>query len=138
MHEPVASPDYPKWCGAHQRRCVLPFVPGQNRYAVAGTNVVQQEVAKRMDSFVPESPGNKECAAVDSRALGRRNNCGNVTNRAAHLLETSLAVTDVGVTRATRGGRGRAHKQCECLNIFAIFVFRFRHGVIARAKSNKD
>ena len=77
VHQPVASPECPKWCGFNLSCCVLEFVRWQKRYSIA------------------QSVGNDELAAVDYRARAGRRDGGNVTNRTAYCVKVLFTGDDV-------------------------------------------
>ena len=57
MHQTVACPQSPEWRGPYLVRGLGVFRQGHDRDAVSGTNIVQQEVAIRIDNFVAERVG---------------------------------------------------------------------------------
>ena len=119
MHKHRAHAHAPQRCGAdaigarvvalhrelfpvHLRHASAVVLRHRHNDAIAGTDVVQQEVAVGVKGLVAERGGNHELAAVDLRACrccGQRRNMADV---AADLGEQRLALAD-------RRGRGLAH-----------------------------
>src|SRR6266536_568341 len=136
MHQPVARPKSPKWRGTNLARCPCEFGGRLNRYAVTGTDIVQQEIAVGMERSGSESSRNGERAPIDGRARGRRDNGRNVTNRAAYVVKLAFTEEHIRRDRPARCRLCRSHKVDESLNICAI-VFRFWQRVIDSAKSDE-
>src|SRR5690242_19695071 len=55
--------------------------------AVAGCNIVEKEVAERMETLVAQRSRDGECTSVDLRACCRCDQCWNVAHGAADLSE---------------------------------------------------
>src|SRR5439155_22595904 len=86
MHQPVARPKSPKWRGTYLGCCRCEFGGRLNRYAVTGTDIVQQEIAVWMERSVAQSGRNGERAAIDGRTRGRRDNGRTVIDPAPYVV----------------------------------------------------
>src|SRR5204863_4785041 len=119
VHELVVRPQAP------QRRSpnhVSGCLPVGLYYPVASADVVEQEVAERVDDLVAERVGHGELPAVDDRADGRGRDRADVADRATERVEERRA----GVGRVVRdehavavGCLGRAHEARERLHVLA-------------------
>ena len=67
MHQAVACPQSPEWRGPYFVRGLGVFRQWRDRDAVSGPNIVQEEVAIRIDNFVAERIGNGKGASIDRR-----------------------------------------------------------------------
>src|SRR2546423_12033982 len=94
MHQPVAGPEAPERCCLNRLCGPLVFGQGQEWDAVAGADVVQQKVAKRMNGFIRQSIRNAERTAINGRARGRGGNVRDVTNAATDLVKVSFTGED--------------------------------------------
>ena len=136
MHQTVACPHSPEWRGPHLVRGLGVFGQGQDRDAVSGTNIVQQEVAIRFDNFIAERGGNGEGTSIDGGARRGRGNGGHMTDSASNLIE--LLFTRAGcVGDETRGGAFvERMKEDESGDVDEIF--RVRNGIVLGPKADID
>src|SRR6266850_4076709 len=93
MHQAIASPHTPEGRGSHFVGGILGTVLHDS---IAGPNVVQQEIAKGVKHFVPESVRNNESTSVQNRSCRDGCNGSNVAGRATELEEDLLSGLRVG------------------------------------------
>ena len=84
MQEPVASANSPQRRGPYLICGALPAVLHD---AVTGANVVQSEIAERMDYLVPESYRNRKRSAINGRSRRSSLEGARMTNRASYRCE---------------------------------------------------
>ena len=88
--------------------------------AVAGTDVVEQEVAVGMDDFVAERIGDGERSAIDDRSGGSRDDAADVAGGTADVFEHSLALLSrrgCGESCVSRGDLGAADELGEVVDV---------------------
>lgn len=61
----------------------------RSRYAIACANIMQSEIAERVDDFAAELSGYGEGTVVNGRSCRKRYECPCVAHRAADLIEQS-------------------------------------------------
>src|SRR5262245_27344921 len=91
VHQAVARSERPQRSRSHLICCGRIFRQWQDRYAVAGSDIVQQEIAIRMNDLVTERLWNGELAAIDFRSCPRRGDRGRVADRAADFVKQCFA-----------------------------------------------
>src|SRR5262249_10598062 len=105
------------------------------RHAIAGPDVVVQEVAERMDEVVAQRLRDGERALVDHGSGGRGGDGAHVADRAPDLDERGLAAYFGRTDRSARWRLGRAHEfgeRCDVGTERVIgihWIFRIRYGV---------
>ena len=60
---------------------------GRNDNSVTGPDIVEQEVAERMEGLASERRGNRKYATIDPGAGGRRGQGSHVADRATDFIE---------------------------------------------------
>src|SRR5262245_44518659 len=118
MHKSVASPNPPKRCGSHLVSRTLSRILND---AITSSNVVQREVAERMDYLIAQSGGHCECSTVDQRAWSGCCETTCVANRAADRSEKRITSNCRSRNRILSAGRARGcHEIGKCEHVIAI------------------
>ena len=94
----------------------------------AGANVVQREVAKRMDYLVAKLDWHDERAAVDDGSRRRRRELRSVTNGTTDGIKQIPTGGDVAVDRSSPGSSGSRLEGRKCLDVIPV-VFRIGNAV---------
>ena len=81
MHQSISCANAPEWRGSYLVRSAL---TGILNNAITGPDVVQCEVAKRVNDFVSEICRHSERSAIDSRPWCRSGERARMTNGAAN------------------------------------------------------
>src|SRR5271166_382838 len=108
--------------------------------SITRTNIVQQEVSKRMDDFVPQSIWNCKCATIHSRSGGSRDNRFHMAGAAAELAKKM--VTDLGgrscsKRHISRGNHGSPYELSE-VDVSQAKVIRLIFGVLRSLENCGD
>src|ERR1700749_2991947 len=123
VHELVVRPKTPERRGANH---VLRGLAAVLDEAVARADVVEQEVAERVNDLIRERGGNDERAAVDDRAFGRGRHRARVADRTTERVEERRAgVCRVVLNQSVVAGRGaeRTHEARKRLYVLlAVFA----------------
>src|SRR6267154_683253 len=137
MHQHRLHTHAPQWSGAHSVSGSLIGFEGKvspldlvhtlaivllhgHDDAVAGADVVQEEVTVRMKGFAPERIGNREFPAIDYRARGRSGQRGDMADVAADLGEQRFAClgrSGAGLLSVARRSFGGAYETCEAIDV---------------------
>src|SRR5882724_969586 len=92
-----------------------------DRKAVAGAHVVEQEIPERVKLLAPERLRNREGAAVDRRAGGRRHQRTNVARGAADFVEEPGPFLRLGLPGKLLVARGRLGRPDEAREVVDVF-----------------
>jgi len=130
MHQPVAGAQPPERRGSQ-------FVGRVGRAvlhdSIAGTYVMQQKIAVRVDHFVPQCVRDAEHAAIDRGPWRGRGDGGPVAERTSNLgedLQSRLRRRRGQQLRIYGWRRGTAHESSEVVDVFHTDVIGFIFGIL--------
>ena len=97
-------------------------------YSAARPDIMQREVAERVDDFVAERSRNGEGSAIDDCARGGRCEATCMAHGAANLVEQCGAGVYVSRDRSASRSPQRPHEICEGFDVISV-ILRVRYRI---------